>query len=470
MFSTTTVHNSHILKIREKTENFFYGKFYPVILSLLSFLLWFANIGMTGFAVLIFIGCFVLIVYDDMTPTIPLLLELPMTMRNTTLFMSEVFPFLLIVPVFFALLIKFILYPWKKPKLDKLSFAFLGIITTSLTGGLFSSCLNEYFSGIFFLLLTGVCTFSMHFVFSNRIKCPNSINLGKYFCYCFVWAINLASAQMIYMWALDTFTGTVFMAIPTSYWASSNHIANLILLATPLLCYLLVSGKSILPYFINIVFYYAVLWISGSDGCIAILFALTVFLIPAVLYKTDRHRFNTVLTYILILVAIATIMLCYFCLFQSEVITKFIAKALHGNGRIVLYQTGLDMFLENPIFGAGIGRAYLANLKDYETYFHSTLVQVGSTTGIIGLISYAFLYYCRAEKLLKNDTEIGFFAFIGLIAFALYALVDNGDFNVVLIYLTLMITVVGLENEKGAQRLPLFFKFNNFNFYSQFCK
>ncbi len=470
MFTTNKTDYSYLLKIRKRTENFFYGNFYPVILSLLSFLLWFANIGMTGFAVLVFIGCFVLIVYDDMTPTIPLLLHLPMTMRNTTVFMNDIFPFLLILPVVFAFFIKFILYPWKKPTLDRLSFAFFGIMATSLTGGLFAPYLHEYSSGVYFFLLTGVCAFAIHFVFSNRIKCPERINLGNYFCTCFIWAINLACAQMIYMWALDTFTGTVYMAIPTSYWASTNHIANLILIATPLLCYLLINGKRVFPYFINIAFYYATLWLTGSDGCISILFALTPFLIYAVVSRIDGKRYESVKLFISFIVALAVIALCYVCLFQAQIIFKFISRALNGNGRMQLFQKGFYMFLENPVFGVGIGHAYIDNLVDFASYFHSTLIQVGATTGIIGLISYGILYYYRAEKLLKNDTTLGFFAFIGLVGFSFYALIDNGDFNVVLIYITLTVTVVGLENEKGARRLPLFFKFNKVNFYSQFCK
>jgi O-antigen ligase len=135
-----------------------------------------------------------------------------------------------------------------------------------------------------------------------------------------------------------------------------------------------------------------------------------------------------------------------------------------------IYKTGLDMFIENPVFGVGVGHAYLEFLNSLGAYFHSTLVQVGATTGIIGIISYGFLYYYRAKKLLDGGSTLGIFSFVGLFLFFLYALIDNGDFNVVLIYATLMITVIGLAKEKGDSLPPLFLKFNKITFYNQFCK
>ena len=472
MFNTCKTDYSYLLKIRKRTENFFYGNFYPVILTLLSFLFWFANIGLTGFTVLIFIGCFVLIVYDDMTPTIPLLLELPMVMRNTSVFMNDIFPFLLILPVVFAFLIKFILYPWKKPTFDKLSFAFLGIILTSLLGGIFSPYLSEYLSGIYFFLLTGVCAFAIHFVFGNRIKCPKNVNLGNYFCYCFIWAINLACAQRIYIHAHVKITGSIIMALPTSCWANSNHVANLILLAVPLLFYLLINANRVVPYLLNIVYCYVCLWLTGSDGCISILIAFTPFLLFAVVKRLSVNNYKKVLNLIFIILAVAVIFVCAVALFYPQTIIDFINRLLNANGRTTIYAIGLGMFIENPVFGVGIGHAYIENLAKYGSYFHSTLMQVGATTGVVGLISYGFLYYYRAEKLLKNNTDLGFFAFTGLVMFFIYALVDNGDFNVVLIYLTLMITVLGkaIENQKGSQRLPLSIKYNSIIFYNQFCK
>ena len=61
----------------------------------------------------------------------------------------------------------------------------------------------------------------------------------------------------------------------------------------------------------------------------------------------------------------------------------------------------------------------------------------------------------RMKYLLKNDSVLGYFALYSFIMFALYGLIENNEFNIVLMFMTTLITIVGLINKKGSDDKPL---------------
>ena len=74
MVTDIYIKNSIFAKVKNNTQDFFYGKIYPVFLALITFLFWVCDLQLIGFSVLVLIGCFLLIFFDDFTPIIPILL------------------------------------------------------------------------------------------------------------------------------------------------------------------------------------------------------------------------------------------------------------------------------------------------------------------------------------------------------------------------------------------------------------
>ena len=74
------------------------------------------------------------------------------------------------------------------------------------------------------------------------------------------------------------------------------------------------------------------------------------------------------------------------------------------SGRDVLYKEAIELFKAHPLFG--VGRGYLGpnyKLNSVGVYwFHSTVLQVAATMGIVGLAAYAYYYYVRFAILFKN--------------------------------------------------------------------
>jgi len=452
-------------KIHSKAEAFFYGKIYPVILSLFAFLFWVADLQYVGLLILVVFGSFILIVFDDMLPTVPVLFLVPMAFRNTAVFNDDIAPYLYFIPAAIALVIHFIRFQ-RKPKFDLLCVGFVAIILAMLLGGVFSEHLDNYVHGFGFLFLSGVAMLAVHFVYTNRIHAPNKFDVGKYVSFALLIAVNLSCLQMIY--------GKIYVSLydptmqsfpfPGFCWANTNHIGNLILIAAPICCYLLLDAKNIFPYVINFIFFYVCVFLSKSDGSIYTLLLASPLMLYYTLINIHKKNYKALkLTYMTVIPAVI-LALTYLCLFDLEILTAFYGKATQDNYRAELYLYLWELFKENPIFGASCGHLFIEQQTLHNGYAHSTFFFAIGTTGLFGLLAFTLYYLLRMRLLAKNNTVLGSFALLAFVMFALYSLIDNGEFNVVLIYMTALITCVGLYNEKGNDFKPLPLKLR-FHFY-----
>ena len=136
----------------------------------------------------------------------------------------------------------------------------------------------------------------------------------------------------------------------------------------------------------------------------------------------------------------------------------------------------VEAFLKFPIFGIGIGggNALLCTLKDYLNYggfYHSTFFHILACGGSVGIIGFAIYYLERMKYMINKDSVLGKFALYSFIMFGLYSLIDTNEFNIVLMYMTTLITIVGLINKKGSddKPLPLWIKNVKFCSLNQSC-
>ena len=145
----------------------------------------------------------------------------------------------------------------------------------------------------------------------------------------------------------------------------------------------------------------------------------------------------------------------------SEFINKIINVFKDDNHRSEIYRTALRMFKRNPIFGTGFGCGFVAVL-DYAGYYHSTFFHTLSNLGIVGLIAYVVLYVARLKSLTGKRTTFNFLATVSFIAFAMFSMVDNGEFHFLVIHVTALVSVVEVTNTKdNAEALPLYSKRDN---------
>jgi|GEM_PF-995340 O-antigen ligase len=97
--------------------------------------------------------------------------------------------------------------------------------------------------------------------------------------------------------------------------------------------------------------------------------------------------------------------------------------------RLTFYREGLAMFLENPLFGVGLGN--FKTMSVYGTYSHSDLLEVLSTTGAVGFLLYGggiYLLWRRLRRLrrLAANPEADYEATFMQILLACYLLIGLG--------------------------------------------
>ncbi len=472
--------NNLILNLRNKTKGFVYSYFMPLIASLFVLLFWICDLQILGLFSMVLITCFVLIVHDDLLPIVSLMLMTPMCFRDTTVALNEqlIFSAILFSLLALSIILHFIIYPIKKIELDIFFYTILFIVCIFLLGGLFSGNGKYYFDGLGIFTMSGIVPLVIHFCFYNKIKLNNNLDIRKYVCSCFIIAISLACAQLCFAILHIDIYGTIkFENIYLWHcWSNPNHIASMILIAVPLCCYMMLSSKCIWAWFIELIFLYASVYFSNSDGALATIIIFTPFLMFAVYKNAYRRNLPMLKIIFYLLIFTAIIEVGYFYLFKHAEFLHFIKTSADNNGRTLPYKMSINSFLKHPILGIGLGggNAYLAtiiDICDYKGFYHSTFFHILACTGTVGIIGYGIYYLARIKYLLKNDTNLGKFALYAFIMFALYGLIENSEFNIVLMFMTTLISIVGLINKKGSddKPLPLFVKIPKLSSLNQSC-
>ena len=453
---------------RKKTENFFYGYYYPVYIALFVLLFWVADLQVLGFAVVILTACFLLIFYDDFTPLLPLIFMAPMPFKDAAVAFSSIAT---LIPIIFllallviSLIYHFIKFPLTKLKTDNFTFVLIGLFIVLFLGGLFASYMKNFSYGVGVLLIAGLVPLSIHVLFLNKIKITHNFNSRKYFTFSFLTAVNLASMQLLYCVLYNKIHGHTYN-IPGGFcWANSNHVANLILISVPLCLYLMRDCKHLILGAIELVFLYGAMIASKSDGALAVLLGFT----PAMLII---FYLNAYLKHIKTLNVVYSIILClgilvgsYLLLFKVDALLDAFQKASNPTGRLFAYDNAIRLFCKSPVFGVGLGSGsyelfHLVELgkstEDYNGFFHSTFFHFLACCGIVGIIAYVGYYIARLKLIVKNDTIFGLFTLVAFLMFAVYGMIENSEYNIVLLYMTSIISFTGITNKKGNDDKPL---------------
>ncbi len=454
--------NNLIILAREKTEKYVYSYFTPLLTALIALLFWIADLQLVGLAIVVVMASFVFIVYDDFLPIVPFMLMIPMCFRNPTELPSTLAPAIIIFSVLILAIIFHLLRYSIKLTFNKYFYMLLGIVAIFVFGGYSTGEFNNYFKAIDLFVIATIVPIAIHVFFYNKIKLTDKVDYRKYFCFCFIIAVSLACAQMLYTLYYQKFIGKwAYGSVPGGFcWANSNHIANMVLLAVPLCCYMMVSASTLWGWFVELVFLYLSIMLSGSDGSLATLLVFTPFLMYSLYKNSYRKNRKLLLNFYFALIAFGTLAVSYLCLFRFDNFFAYVLDSSSGNGRIYLYRKALENFNKQPIFGVGWGngRASLdaiAQLHESNGFFHSTLMHVLACAGVVGVAVYFMYYVVRIKCLAKGNTILGHFSLFALFMFGAYGTIENSEFNIVLMFMAIIITFVNLANEKGSDDKPL---------------
>ena len=468
--------NNAIDLARKKTEDFLYGHTFPLLLTLITLVFWVANLQFVGFSVLVLSLSFVLITQRDAMPLLMGVMLLPTSFNDSNLAFQTHLPLLIVILSVLGIsaIFHLIKYPVKKFYFDKVSVALVLVIFAYIIGGLFSGYYHLFFSELSPLLIAGVSVLFLHSYLGNYIEVKENYDYRKYFCICFIVLANSSCFQLLFPMLKQILLSTsLHNSQGYLAWANSNTIANLVIMAVPLCCYVMLSSKKIYLWFIQLVFFYGSVLLSKSDGCLAALLAITPFLMIITYKYSNIDNKKLLKVFFSLLIASAILVMSAICLLKWELIAAFLETATNGTSRNLLYGIAAQAFFLFPVFGVGMGGAkhligeYVSNgLIESQVFcfFHSTFFQIIACLGLVGLAVYVYYYCVRFKHLAKNDTVLGTFAIVSLVLFSAYAMIDTSEFVIVVLYMTIIITFTGLTNTKGSDDKPLPLSIKRFKF------
>ncbi|MBR2480587.1 MAG: O-antigen ligase family protein, partial [Clostridia bacterium] len=340
-------------------------------------------------------------------------------------------------------------------RLGKLFFPQLAVSIALLVGGLGTISLEHYTIGLVYALLLGVAILFFYFFFYLYAYPPKNVDFKN-------WIANILNliaivivAQVITRYIQEYEIHSRIGSGVSIGWGIANNYATILLFTVPGTFYLATKSKFSIFYILNAVLQYIVIVISWSRG--ATLFGaiiLPMLLIAFFVTTPKENRRFAVGGFVVVLALLIGALIALWNPIM-DLVDGILAQGTGVSGRDKLYQEAIDVFMANPIFGAGVGfdGVYYRQETMPMYWFHSTLFQIIGSMGIVGIISYAWYYYARYRVMVRKRCAFSAFMIIGMIGFEGYSMIDTGTFVPlpIMFIVILMTLVIELDNKNHPE-------------------
>ncbi len=451
--------NSRAPQLKNAIDDFFYSVKNPLFIAMVILLAYLTELTAVGLAVLVIFCCISLFLYDDLLPIIPTVLSVSFIFYDLRFIsFTNVTFILLIAPFAVSLIYHLIRFHPKKFVYGQLFVPLIAVTVALFAGGLFSHYIGDWLHGVPLAISIGPAVFALYVLFNNYVKPPKGVDVRAFFFWTLT-AIGLLLSMQTLNYQLKGLN---------SYhlgWGNINFAGIILLLCYPAPVFLMCRSKVLLPYLAMMLFMLLGAFMTDGEGALAIM-ALFTPLLFIVAYKNMRlEKRKTLLFWIgvaviaLLLLAIAIVALGYL----PAILDKLIRAFTDDNLRTSLYKEAWKLFVQNPLFGAGIG---YHNYADQEPVggilmafnFHNTPLHVLSTMGLFGFIMYFCYFFVRYRILMENRSVTNLIAWFSFSMFEVYGFLDPAEFVIMpnLIYIIALMVIMEKLNATHVEKLPLF--------------
>lgn len=433
-------------KLKKFIDNYLYSEWHIIVVAMLSVVGWATGTTIQMITVLAILLSVIMVYSRDMTPTLPILVMVSCTVSMTKIPSNVVtLAIFIVIPLVLAIVLRLIRFRKDPFKISLYGIAVGISVVAMLLGGLFAKEDVNLGNKYGMLVTIGIAPFIVYMAVTQCLD--SKVDLRTYFAKIMVWFGMVVLIEIIIFYArLENLEDNVDLR--QLGWMNSNSGASALLLSVPFCFYLAVKNEHYSWFYISLGIIQTVgQLLFGSRGgmmfaALAIIGSLIVLIV-----KTKNRR---VLLINLAIWFCIGIILLYIGREKIELMIKQAFSAgLSLTGRDILYREAFRVFIKNPIFGAGFG--YLGiDFHNAEVgpiyFFHSTFFQILGSLGIVGIISFAFVYYARYRVFLKKGCVKNAFNLMSLcaiLAFEGYAMMNTGTF-VGIPFLMIMHIMVGV--------------------------
>lgn len=441
-------------KLNDLGDRFLYSRLYFALLTATIFLCWFFEVEAYGVIGIIFFASIVLVMRRDTTPLIPIIFVVAMIFPRDIDPMTYANVFYFFIPLPIAIVTHFIRF--KVPfRIGKLFFPQLAVSIALLVGGIGTISLEHYTIGLVYALLLGVAILFFYFLFYLYAYPPKNVDFKYWIANSLNFIGILIVCQVITRYVQEfEIHSRVGSGVPIG-WGVGNNFSTILLFTLAGTFYLAAKSKFSVLYLITAVAQYVVIVLSWSRGATLFGAIILPLYMLALLIGTPKSNRRYMWAGVALVVAIFVGALIAMWEPIMEMVDNVLAQGTGVSGRDKLYQEAIDVFMANPIFGAGVGfdGVYYRQETMPMYWFHSTLFQVIGSMGIVGIIAYAWYYYARYRIMVRKRCLFSIFMIIGMIGFEGYSMIDTGTFVPlpIMFIVILMTLVIELDNKNHPE-------------------
>lgn len=449
-----------------KINNFFYSNYFIITVCVLVLFSVFFGLEVPLFICYALFAIVITFLCDDMLPTIPLICCGYMTISRKNnpidnpdnIYDKPGFWVALgiIIAVIVVCLISRLVFELKKGKKRKprLTYGFIALGIVLICGGLGTEFYSFKTVAYGLLVILSLCLFYFYLYYTVDWTKAKS----DYFAY----TLLIIGIMMIF----QVGSMYVFYNGPTDYidrghlktgWGITNNVGSVVAMCIPAGFYLSFTKKHgwIYTIFANLI-YVATLFTQSRNSMLIGTAIYILCLILSVVFSKKNWWKN--------LVANASCLLVYFIVFVlirdkiDQIFGTVISIGLNNNGRFSYYSAGINAFKFSPLFGTGFfdykhsWNVYLEG-SFLAPRYHSTIIQMMASTGVVGCIAYSFHRIQTFRLLFKRFTLNKLFVGFCIGVILVNSLIDCMFFNFGpgLHYACLLVMLEGLAIKEEAE-------------------
>lgn len=434
-----------------KINKFYYSNYYLSIITLIAFIFWATHLSIVSTSLLLLIGSIVIITNKDVSPFLPILVLMVITVsdihyleKQQNLILMAVFGTILGLSLLFH-----IFYYKQKLAKGKLTISLLLISIACLFGGIGYTNADAFGTSILYVITLGIAMFALYLFMISCIELPNNIDTKRYICK-LILTISFTITMQVFIahtWIIGDISDHLRAALEVG-WGNRSGMGIMLVMTLPIGFYLAETAKKYNTIFFILSFVqYVFLMITFCRG--SMLFG-TIEMIAITIYLLMKSNHKKPFIFALSISAITCIIVLLVNIpLVEDFFNKIFSQTDFSTGRIKLYKESLIAFMANPLFGVGFGYGgeLIPNGPNYHVaencmyWFHSTPLQALASLGLFGFVCYAIYYYKKTKLLFDNKDMFNYMLAFGIIFYELQCLIDAGSFQPFpFVFTALMIT------------------------------
>lgn len=394
--------------------------------------------------------CIVLLVCDDILPTLlPFLLISAFTTNCYDSF-DLFFPYIRYAPVA-VLCLGYHFIAYRQPmKTGESSYGIIAVSIAVLLGGIGNFTLKEYATGAYYVLGLGVGMLAAYYLMKSQFSVKRDYDLRERFSVVMTF-LGLLCVFMIASGYCKHHLGLT--KPPYILGFSRNNLSTLLMFAMPFPLFL--AKKN--PYIALLTpVLYGAITISTSRG--GLLFGSAEVLICCAYWIFSGK--NRILRAILCLTSLAVILLVFKNIIVDVITDRFLADdKITGDARYKMMLEAIEKFKKNPLVGFGIldDDIYYGAYKKKGSmaWYHMMIPQVVGSMGLVGIAAYGFQFVGRAKLIFKNPTLWSLCLGVSYFGILSMSQVNPGEFCPLPFELLTVLLFILQEKRLEKPRLPL---------------